>query len=1083
MLKPVIMIGCGGSGQKAVRYVRDAVQRKLRKAGWTSEIPKAWNFIGLDTLTVQEDKVEIPPLPDVDFLRVSQGDGTFRAPYDRLLALYPPASSEEYKHLIGWMPDPEQVFVPLESGAGQFRSVGRVPGLVALDRALRSRLQEAFNSTRAGGSDLALASERLGVKTVLGEKAPSPIVVICASMAGGTGAGIALDVVDLVRRTDDAGKFPILVLFTPDIFDFKMSLGMAANSLGMLSETLATYWSNETYSPFETSVNNPGSGPHSVFIVSRHTLEGGDLGDTKSVYRAVGETLSNWVTQSSVQEQVLNFISTNWLSNAKLHLGGYTFGKNELYGAVSSFGAASVTVGRDHFAAWARNLLARMVLELLRSGHTKVALAAAVDKDLPESQQVRMLAEKHYSHVYLVRSGHEGKALGLGSAREQFASDRLLNQEKSRILANLQRPFLDTQQGNGAQWRAWIENQVRASRDGIQHRAGDVDVSDWGVQVLQETCRAASEVIANTSLQVAAEAIRLAIMAADRDMENLRREEFKLGEEWRRMYGMATSELDIHKGSLLRSSEPVEDAFEKIARALSLWWRQMRNARIRDIIAAATNEILRPADSALRAAIGQAVEALGKEEVKEWPSGVESVPVAYRPSVIEFTLESHNKWPEVLEGLCGEAIQGNGSSGQSQNPIEAARWLLIAGDGDSVRPLLTTSGKYRWSPGTQAPLECRVDSDSMLERVTSWIEMPGSRFARFIDEGLGAYLSKECPITNETRTDHTERLDQFRNCLEKALVQSRPLVEINQHLFGVIYEPDLKVDKICAPFPFPVGHPARPIAEQIWAEESLPEAATDTSSVLVSSFISNPVHPLVVRSFTKPIAYKLSEYKGDPDKVQAGFWLWRRSRTLDAFTPMPPALRNSMIRGFAVARLCGFVTAAPSKPIEIGSSSDGKVSFPFPLLSKVDGNDILAGLLESFSLCYANVDASGLSVLEPYRRLYELGDLSHGGFGSEHLRRVLELGPQRGLTVDLAKADGPDPASRVEAARNYLNANIERFKRLGQMGLDGSECRGSNGRAIPDLPTLEIVEDSLQGYEDVQSQIEKISAAQARVIV
>ena len=53
MLRPVIMIGCGGSGQKAVRYVRDAVRRRLQHAGWEGEFPDAWQFIGIDAQTFQ----------------------------------------------------------------------------------------------------------------------------------------------------------------------------------------------------------------------------------------------------------------------------------------------------------------------------------------------------------------------------------------------------------------------------------------------------------------------------------------------------------------------------------------------------------------------------------------------------------------------------------------------------------------------------------------------------------------------------------------------------------------------------------------------------------------------------------------------------------------------------------------------------------------------------------------------------------------------------------------------------------------------------------------------------------------------
>ena len=70
MLRPIIMIGCGGSGQKAVRYVRDSVKRHLEHQGWEGDFPKAWQFLGIDTLTTQEDP-SIPFLPNNDYVSVS----------------------------------------------------------------------------------------------------------------------------------------------------------------------------------------------------------------------------------------------------------------------------------------------------------------------------------------------------------------------------------------------------------------------------------------------------------------------------------------------------------------------------------------------------------------------------------------------------------------------------------------------------------------------------------------------------------------------------------------------------------------------------------------------------------------------------------------------------------------------------------------------------------------------------------------------------------------------------------------------------------------------------------------------------
>ena len=90
---------------------------------------------------------------------------------------------------------------------------------------------------------------------------------------------------------------------------------------------------------------------------------GADLGSTAEFYQAVGEALSSWITSAIVQEQIHNFINVNWLNVAKANYGGYPFGRNQQFGAVSSFGAAKVTVGRERFAQWAKHQLAKAVLE------------------------------------------------------------------------------------------------------------------------------------------------------------------------------------------------------------------------------------------------------------------------------------------------------------------------------------------------------------------------------------------------------------------------------------------------------------------------------------------------------------------------------------------------------------------------------------------------------------------------------------------------------------------------------------------------------------------------------------------------
>ena len=137
-------------------------------------------------------------------------------------------------------------------------------------------------------------------------------------MAGGTGAGIMLDVVDLVRRTDINGAFPVLVAFTPDIFGSIQTEAMTANAAAFMSEMMSAYWDNESTDsallPSDVPVDTRG--PHSTFLIGRKNIDGLDLSDSKNVYRAVGEALAAVTTSATVQEDFYNFISVNWATAA-----------------------------------------------------------------------------------------------------------------------------------------------------------------------------------------------------------------------------------------------------------------------------------------------------------------------------------------------------------------------------------------------------------------------------------------------------------------------------------------------------------------------------------------------------------------------------------------------------------------------------------------------------------------------------------------------------------------------------------------------------------------------------------------------
>ena len=1094
MLRPAILIGCGGSGQKAIRYVRDAVERRLRHAGWQREMPSGWVFLGLDTLNQQEDPADIPLLPQADYHSLSPQYHTYQNLEQAVLARHRPEhvsgdGAGTYSELIGWRPRSSEVKVPLKDGAGANRAVGRFAGILSLRHVLEDPISRAFEAVEQASGDLADVSELLRIPIAPGGEPPTPLVVICASMAGGTGAGVVLDVVEIVRNSHQYGQFPSLVLFTPDIFDEpkydQQRRSMAGNALGLMCETMNAYWDNEqeAFPLWSGSLNQPGRGPQATFLVGRRSLHGGDLGSAISVYKAVGESLANWVTNASVQERVHHFVTTNWGIKAGDNLGGYQFGKEQQTGVVSSFGAATISIGRDRFERWANDLLAREVLEALVRGHLRAEHRTGADNAQTEQALVEALGKQAAAHIAhgdstsslqqppLLSAEHRGAL----SVQDAFAHDDEVRSEQRKINAEFHNEFSSENEGTGADWRTWLSRAARSLREQSIGRAQSFDTTQWGTQMVTATCEAVSATVARSSLLVARHAVDLAVELLNARVEELRRDANEQSSRSDNDLNEALSQMQIEK-SIRGDSGSVVAAMDGLAKGIARRWFSERLDMAATALEATAHRVFHPAADSLRQAIGSASDALNQPEVEAWPRDESGVPPAYQPSSVELPLESHDSWPGLVAELCKEAKAGRAAA---LTPVRAARFALIAGD-DDIDPLLRPTHDT-WSP-TQSSVvvyECDADAASIARRVRSWTQRPGSRFERVVQEGLGSYLSERDPVSDTARTDHADRLARFRNALETAKRQSAPLVRIDAPVHGVIYPGRPQTDRpelICAPFPFPDGHPANGLAAQIIGKDYFAVANADVSSVLVSSFLAKPVHPMAVASFTEPVADAVLQSNGDAAEIQAAFWQWRRARRLDQFIPLPRDIRHAMIRGFAAARLCGYVTSDTSLPIRI-SGEGGPIAFPHPQLTRVQPDDVLAGLLESLALGFGYVSRDKETAFEAYDRLYDLGQSAERLHGD--VATWLRDGKTAHEQVDGPRARGSDARQRKAAADEYLNKNITRFKDIKEQPLTGRETETSprDGRVNDDTPTREIVDESLVCYREVLIALHRIDQA------
>lgn len=1105
MLRPIILIGCGGSGQKAVRYVRDSVARQLEHKGWEHGVPKAWQFIGIDTLTTQEDP-DIPFLPNNDYVSVSLAFATYQGLNQAIEAKFGPTQNKAaFRDLMGWRPNPTQVTVPLQDGAGQLRAVGRTAGVLALQDTVRQRIEFAFSQCTAGGPELTEVSKHLGVNVPPGTPVPAPITVIIGSMAGGTGAGIMLDVIDLVRRTDTNGAFPVLVAFTPDIFGAVANSSMTANAAAFMSEMMSAYWDDENTDsaliPSKVAVHTRG--PHSVFLIGRKNIDGLDLVDSKNVYRAVGEALAAVTTSSTVQTDFHNFITVNWPMAAPENAGGYGFADSQLKGVASSFGSATISIGRDRFRDYLRKLLHRSVVEHLADGFESVAtsvLGEEASKSMAGSAKVTELGRRNIDG-FLVSCGLQEVAGGSRQVSSRFVSGDIMKSRLATVANNIKKPLTAGQQQPGA-WQQQISARAIEEKANLL-RTLDVEVGvslrEWGTSLYANVLRTTTEYSATLSMPVVLNLIQ-ATRAKVIEASNLLKDEAR---QDRDMAQQAEAKSRSHlgsagKGTIAATASPVQETITDASKAIVLEW----SALVREKLAVALESVATGMLSGIEASVNQSlarITSLTKQQngqppvIDGWPKNDGIVPTSFAPSPVEFYLEEYETWPTRARQLVTLSL--GDTTGLPIDPIEAARLLIIrggfGGNGRSqgaVSPLIwaeSSSSTPPWEPGQQVSVKISDDLEAMSERIDAWVMRPATELLYVLTEGLSSYLMPNHYKTGAAIPDHQDRLSKFRQMLSSALMQSRPLVEVDVVMNATVHPFPLTYSLNIQGFPFGEGHPARKETEEIiqgflntassvdWAFSS-----GEAESVLITNFLKSPVNPSVVTNFTQPLTQALASYT--PALLKSSFWQWRRARILENFIPLPDDLRVAAIRGFAVARALGTVSADPLGQNVI-STSAGVHNFPRHLLTETDKSNILPALLEAMILTFADAPTKQKAAFDAYGALIGYG--TGGGMiaqfeidgDTERILRTGEYGPIQVVDQDRASALSANvitPLDRVKNAIAYIDANLVHYDQLEARPVDARSWRNQVGHIDPvDTLTLELITDMRKAYAQVREAL------------
>ncbi len=1061
-LSPILVIGCGGSGGKVVLGLRRRLEEELRRRGWDQGIPAAWQLKWIDVPAINESHSAFgPPLPLGDYVPLAPFDN-----YRLIDSALVQSAGGSVDRLVGWRPTPN-LELPVSKGAGQMRGVGRAVALANTSK-VTGMVESAFAAMAGGEAQLSQLGRQLNAAS---EVSNTPTVFVVSSMAGGTGAGIFIDVCDVVRAMrPEVSKHIFGFLFTAEIFKgVGADGGMAPNTIASLSELVNGYLSvgraaEPLYGGLGAVAATGKSGPSWPFVIGMQPMGGGaPLESPAQCYRAVTETILASMTNERFMQDFVNYQVTNFgpNSNAENRLTSYQMlnqsveegDQTQACGIVSSFGSAIVSVGSAKFGEWARDRLARSVLDHVLAGWKEYgrqlmgdeATAAVTDRDVVDFLVKRDRQDFISScglHEEDEPNGVEHNEVleGILPLGELTA---LRDTFRGALLAELAKGQDNTATG----WQAMIENLMAARQssfrgdvekalfEGTEQFAAEVvgkvgaTVSDWlarfGVPVTQGLVKELRE-----QCKTAAEQLRASI-ARDRPKTTQPTAAFVLA-----------AFQPIGKNKCKGDTKFVADG---VAQALGpqAWYSKVRREEFAiELLERVVQRVITPLQTQLEDVGGSLANEESTAERMAWPDGGGGVSETYRPSPTEKVLLPPDEWDAEYQRLLT----------LSAGAVNSARDQVAAGGfefGPVVNPkraevMVSFDSTTRWweRDGGFVSVGISLRPDEVALRAEQWLWNENHAAGKFVRMGLEEYLS-------ETGAQRSRRLQRFEEALTNARQLAQPLVRISPELMQRVHpgKDDLDVMVACEQFPFPAAmSEARAIVDRVLFGLTPPDGGwymsgntAGVESRLMTAVLNKAVQPSTVTSLTEPIAVRWDEIRRKPldmrrDAIK-GFWTYNRARLLTESIPLPAPSVRKIALGWFTGRLLGLVTDATEtegfKVHHHENGIDAAAALPWPLLNHRDQSELhmkshqmqwLPSLLEHVGLAMTLLGHEPRA-LDGYEQLFRLGSRSSSVVESWVIDGVLPV-----KTGGKPQISGTTAEERKAAAETALDAMVGSYQ-------------------------------------------------------
>ena len=1081
-LQPLLLIGVGGSGAKALRTLRQTMLRRLRMQDWESDaLPEAWQMLAVDTVTSQSrDGYPAPLLPGTDYLGLVPKSATYQQITTPMVTGVPTDLRQDA--FLGWLV--EKIPGSIEHGAGQNRAVGRGVAAARLGE-LRGAIGAKLNRIQSPSASASLeqVAPMLGASGV----SASPMAWVISSLAGGTGAGMFLDVIEALKAVNmNVGVQSQVVLFGPEVFqpliDKGLGSGIGANTLAATSEITSGIWSAAASSGTTQlydkggmaaaasghQVGTPAIGSRYNYVIGSTNAKGVPIGTLDAAYQSVGDSLSALLLDENVLDRFNNFFKVNVFDNTwNASVIGDESGMKgstdpQLTQPFASFGSARVSLGMDRFLEYASEAFTRDVVErLLWPRFTPDDPKLARPDHVRVKEQVELSQQEFIEKTGLNERGDKNNelldAIALPEARQLGASFA------SGIIARASGGVGDS----GLAPAEWLHRIMQSVENAEVELRNDML---RGVEAKARLFASTLEARLNRVITEFAAREGHGLSVAHGLVVWLRSEvKFVADTEmpaeearFESMTGAVRSQLSeaLEKGlaKIPAGHQALKDAEDVLVRGLAANVYQAARRKVaEELLRAVEAEMLTPMERALE---GARVELLANAERDRmddgnpnpftvYPKVGQNAGSQFEPSPTELLLIPITSYASELEKRL-RLTYGQAHEGQWKQRTIARIILdlpLTEGDEEKAIGLLPTSSTWlpsrpelRWTDGApQRPTYVTVsDIDGIRERAERLFSDGGTAIGKFVGESLEGFLADPDP------SEAQKRQTDFVNKLVSAFESSAPLVNVNNSLAPLVHPiPDgsegqasLAVSKIPLDTSSPLYEQvkSRLTQSKVWDDNTSPAWFGRTSAPQIDIFqaTGRGMSGMVLDSLMKPVAQAWAAVRND-EKAATAFWTWKRARPLVEALPASDDVIQQMAVGWAVAGVLGLRTN--TKDPNYGTvvkvwdpEAQGWATFPTPMFDRhASGFNVFSAVLASMPL--AMVDANATASLNPlaaYKALVHYARTDQNGALGQWLLSGRTVTPGKAPEPDAGKA-GTSTMSEDER-RTIIVGRLERDK-------------------------------------------------------